>query len=163
MAPDLTPEQKAQMDANVAQLQPEQIRASKKIIGDYEKNVTSFWGKVICVVAAFIVAYFYMYNPEYEYTWWWAAIFHSWLIIPKWIYGFFIAGMTCKPELYTTAYNVWWWMGLISCIFVYLGVLINIFTLPKARKNYKAEKEVMEILEAYYPEVVQDALNEEQK
>lgn len=78
------------------------------------------WFTLLCWVAAFIVAWFYNFQPDYEYSWYW-MFFHGWLIIPSWIYSWFIDTKLCRPELYTTGYNVLWWLTVI-------GVSISIIT-----------------------------------
>ena len=78
------------------------------------------WFTILCWVAAFIVAWFYNFQPDYEYSWYW-MFFHGWLIIPNWIYSWFIDTKLCRPELYTTGYNVLWWLTVI-------GVSISIIT-----------------------------------
>ena len=84
----------------------------------------NFTVTLIIWVAAFIVAWFYNFQPDYEYSWYW-MFFHGWLIIPSWIYSWFIDTKLCKPELYTTAYNVFWWLSVIG---VSISVVSNIIS-----------------------------------
>lgn len=82
------------------------------------------WFTLLCWVAAFIVAWFYNFQPDYEYSWYWMFL-HGWIIIPSWIYSWFIDTKLCKPELYTTGYNVFWWFSVIC---VSISIVFNIIS-----------------------------------
>ena len=90
----------------------------------------SSWPNIVLWVAAFIVAWFYNFQPDYEYSWYWVFL-HGWLIIPNWIYSWFIDAKLCKPELYTTAYNIFWWMSLIGFSISFITSIISIFINPE--------------------------------
>ena len=75
-------------------------------------------------IATFIVAWFYNFQPDYEYSWYW-MFFHGGLIIPNWIYSWFTESKMCKPELYTTGYNVFWWISVIG---MGISIIVNIFS-----------------------------------
>lgn len=94
------------------------------------------WFTILCWVAAFIVAWFYNFQPDYEYSWYW-MFFHGWLIIPNWIYSWFIDAKLCRPEMYTTAYNIFWWLSVIcsslSIIFTIFNFII-VFTLGNKKE-----------------------------
>ena len=87
---------------------------------------------------AFIVAWFYDFQPDYEYSWYW-MFFHGGLIIPNWIYSWFIDTKLCKPELYTTAYNVFWWLSAIGMAISFASNILN-FILFFIFKNKNASK-----------------------
>lgn len=65
-------------------------------------------------------------DPLMEYNWY-DGFMHGILAIPNWIYSFFDHDVLCKAQLYTTGYNVWWWIMLGLYI---LGSLYDLFTLP---------------------------------
>ena len=85
----------------------------------------SFWISLGCIIVAFIVAWFYNFKPDYEYSWYW-IFFHGWLIIPDWIYSWFVDSKACKPELYTSAYNVFWWISVITSGISYLQFILTV-------------------------------------
>ncbi len=70
-------------------------------------------------------------DPLEEYTWYYGII-HGLFAIPNWIYSFFDHDVLCKAQLYTTGYNVWWWIMLGLYI---LGSLYELFTLPDILKK----------------------------
>ena len=75
-------------------------------------------------IAAFIVAWFYNFQLDYEYSWYW-MFFHGWLIIPSWIYSWFTDTKLCKPELYTSGYNFFWWLSVIG---MGISIIVNMFS-----------------------------------
>lgn len=73
-----------------------------------------FWGIIMARLCSDI-------DPLEEYKWYYGII-HGAFAIPNWIYSFFDHDVLCKAQLYTTGYNVWWWIMLGLCI---LGLLYD--------------------------------------
>lgn len=88
-----------------------------------ERHNTS--GHVVFWIIAFIIAWFYNFQPGYEYSWWWMFL-HGPLIVPNWILSFFIDGKACRPELYTTAYGVLWWISTIGWVVTFISYVISL-------------------------------------
>ena len=74
-------------------------------------------GCLIYMCLAMVLSVFICHiSPEKTY-YWHAGIWHGLFVIPNWIASWFIHGVYCKAQHYTTAYNIWWWIVSVSQIF----------------------------------------------
>ena len=55
---------------------------------------SSSWPNIVLWITAFIVAWFYNFQPDYECSWYWMYL-HGWLISPNWIYSWFLDAKLC--------------------------------------------------------------------
>lgn len=79
---------------------------------------------IVSLVCWFVIAYFYNIKPDYEYTWWWAMLWHGPMMVYNWIISLFDADKLCKAPLHTTAYNVWWWLSSIGSVIWFVSQII---------------------------------------
>jgi len=153
----LTEEQKAQVIQEIDKLTPQQLYQMQKVAKSFRETQVKLILFFIMVVILFIVAWYVTFDPTYEYNWVYGWIVHSWIIIPKWIYSLFIDGVAIKPELYTTGYNVWWWISLVSWCVMYLSNIINFILYRKNKKDLKQAEDAVEIVKLLAPEKLEEA------
>jgi hypothetical protein len=55
-----------------------------------------------------------------HYTWY-SGIWHGIFVVPNFVLSLFIDGIYCKAQVYTTGYNIWWWISMILCLGAFLG------------------------------------------
>jgi hypothetical protein len=55
-----------------------------------------------------------------HYTWY-SGIWHGIFVLPNWVLSWFLDGVYCKAKLYSTGYNIWWWISMIFSMGIFLG------------------------------------------
>ena len=85
------------------------------------------YGKVLCV--AFI-------NPEKEYGWFMGNLHGAWSL-HNWILSCFNGDILVKAPLHTSAYNIWWWIGLVFSVYSWIKSLLLIIINIRIIKNAK--------------------------
>lgn len=71
---------------------------------------------LLSTVIFYLIVYFFCNIDANEPCVWYHGIWHGICVIPNFIFSWFDDRL-CKAEIYTTAYNVWFW------IFAVLSVL----------------------------------------
>jgi hypothetical protein len=133
----LTEEQKENIRAFAQNFTSENVKAMRKMLESYEEMQIKSVVYTIFIAISFVVAYFYRFDPTFEYNAW-NGEWHMFIMVPKWVLSFFVEGITCRPPLYDNGYVVGWWIGLVTmailygCYFFYLFLLLYLF--PKVKK-----------------------------
>lgn len=95
-------------------------------------------GRIIGLLIGFCVAYFiaglFPINPSKEYGWFGGGFHGIWAVF-NWVRSLFDDTVLLKATLHTSAYNVWWWLGLtwIVC-FIVNNVLSTIIEIRRFKK-----------------------------
>ena len=142
---------------------PDDIRKWAKAESDYASNKSGMITLLIMIIILFCIAFFYNFKSDYEYGWAWALFLHHWIIIPEWILSLFMDGKTCKPELYTTGYNIFWWIGMISWAVTYIYRTIAFIVYLFTRKHLVGVLGAFQRYKAAHPDEVAAALAEQQE
>lgn len=90
----------------------------------------AFWGgclPLVEMVASMGVSYFFCdISPEEAYSWY-SGIWHGIFFLPNWMWNGINGDILYKANLYTSAYNFWWWcFSVITTIFV-----VWLYNIPK--------------------------------
>ena len=64
---------------------------------------------------------------------WFGGLFHGAFLIPNWVISWFANGHLLKAPLYSGAYNVCWWVGVVLSINSYL--IYGLFGLYYSKEN----------------------------
>lgn len=71
---------------------------------------------VITVLVYMFLGYLFCdINPEKTY-YWYSGIWHGLFFIPNLIRSCFYSDVLFKANVYTTAYNIWWWIFTILSV-----------------------------------------------
>jgi len=73
----------------------------------------------------FVLAAIFDINPAKEYGWF-AGGAHGCWAPAYWIMSWFSDSLLVKAPLHTTAYSVWWWIGVITAGWIWIKTLLNI-------------------------------------
>lgn len=107
------------------------IKLKKITIMDEQKmktkaeTVGAIIGTLLVIGLYFVLAAIFDINPAKEYGWF-AGGFHGGWAPAYWIMSWFSDSLLVKAPLHTTAYNVWWWIGVISAGWLWIKMLLNI-------------------------------------
>ena len=104
-------------------------------IGIVTGSITgSIIGVAITIGIHFIVAYLLSIEPTKMYGWF-SGWYQGFLVIPNYIISLIIDNHYVKAPLHTTAYNVFWWIFLITSLTTYIRLIINAIRVSKQNIN----------------------------
>ena len=140
------------------------IKQWRKFLDTYEVIQIKSVLYTILIAISFVVAYFYRFDPAYEYNGY-NGEWHMFIVVPKWILSFFFEDITCRPPLYTTAYVVGQWISLVMLVFImyafyFYYVFMALYKLPEVKKI----RICLNLLETYelLPPEEEDAVENDQ-
>ena len=92
----------------------------------------------ICIVfgSLFLVVTIFDINPEKEYGWFMGNLHGVWSL-HNWILSCFNGDILVKAPLHTSAYNIWWWIGLVLSVYTWIEFLLSIIINIRIIKNAK--------------------------
>ena len=70
---------------------------------------------LIFVAFSLLFAWFLKIDPTHEYGWFLGMI-QGGLFVPNWIISLFSSDWLTSAPLHTGNYNLFWWIGTISCV-----------------------------------------------
>lgn len=76
----------------------------------------------------------FLIDPTKVYGWW-GGLWQGILFVSHWILSFFKDGVFLRASNRTFAYNVFFWISIISTIYTYIRMIVNIIILIKRRNS----------------------------
>ena len=86
------------------------------------KNIVT---NVVTLGIVFALAAIFDIQQPKEYGWF-AGIFHGAWSPAYWVMSWFSDAVIVKAPNHTTAYGVWWWIGLVGSIFQWFSAILAI-------------------------------------
>ena len=93
-------------------------------------------GNVVGLAAAFLIAWIFDINPSKEYGWF-AGFFHGVWVPVNWIMSWFSDAVLVKAPVHTTAYGVFWWIGIVCGVWQWIKLVLVLIGNAKLLKALK--------------------------
>lgn len=97
-------------------------------------------GRILGICIAFGLFFLWVtifdINPEKEYGWFMGSL-HGFWSLHNWILSCFNGDILVKAPLHTSAYNIWWWIGLVLSVYTWIEFLLSIIINIRIIKNAK--------------------------
>ena len=94
------------------------------------KAIGQFLGNIFGLVIAFFIAVWFTIDAGYEYGW-----FHGAWVPFNWLRSLFDSAIHMKAPIHTSAYTVWWWIGMITSLVFMFNILIG--SIAAIRKAFR--------------------------
>lgn len=91
-------------------------------------------GILLTIGLVFGLAVIFDINPAKEYGWF-AGGFHGCWLPANWIMSWFSDSVLLKAPLHTTAYNVWWWIGVVIGVWSWIKMILMIIANARVLKQ----------------------------
>lgn len=95
-------------------------------------NIAEVIGGLLGLATAVIIAYKFQIDPTKEYGWW-GGCWHSCLFVPHWILSWFDNDILLRAVYRTTAYNIFFWPGVVLCILTWIKLILRSIRLLRGR------------------------------
>ena len=98
------------------------------------KAIGTILGLILGYSISFLLAWIFDIQATHEYGWFLGWCHGSWFI-PNWIMSLFNDAVLTKAPLHTSAYNIFWWIGLIlTCWYTFTNIISTIISIRKLTK-----------------------------
>ena len=98
------------------------------------KAIGRFLGYIFGLVIAFFIAVWFTIDAGYKYGWF-AGGFHGAWVPFNWLRSLFDGAIHMKAPIHTSAYTVWWWIGMITNLVFMFNILIG--SIAAIRKAFR--------------------------
>jgi hypothetical protein len=95
------------------------------------KNIVT---NLVSLIAVFVLAAIFDIQVLKDYGWF-AGLFPGAWAPAYWIMSWFSDAVIVKAPLHTTAYGVWWWIGLIGGVFQWISIIFSLIFNVKSLKS----------------------------
>ena len=85
----------------------------------------AIFGNLLVIGCVFVLAIIFDISPTKEYGWF-AGGFHGVWAPAYWIMSWFSDNVLVKAPIHTTAYNIFWWVGVITGVWSWFKMLLSI-------------------------------------
>ena len=91
-------------------------------------------GNFVGLGLVFVLAIIFDINPLKEYGWFGGLVHGGWSPA-NWIMSLFSDTILVKAPIYTNAYKVWWWIGLVLGVWQWVKILLTTIGYIRKYKN----------------------------
>lgn len=91
-------------------------------------------GNILTLIVVFVLAVIFDINPSKEYGWF-AGGFHGCWLPANWIMSWFGDSVLMKAPIHTTAYNVFWWIGVVLGVWAWIKMILAIIAHARLLKK----------------------------
>lgn len=88
------------------------------------KALGSIIGLLFGTAIGFLIAWIFDINPLKEYGWFMGWLHGAWALF-NWVMSLFNDAVFVKAPLHTSAYNVFWWIGLVFTVWTEIKLLLS--------------------------------------